>query len=115
MAPATPELRPRPLGWLFGLVAVANSVLLFCCLYSLLKGAERGYLALILVSGLVGLGMVAVGLLLTTLLRRQWHEAFGWMLLAVFSFGSCWVGAALCFYVIGGYLDAPLPAGQLLY
>lgn len=111
MAPAAPELRPRLLGLLFELVAVANSVLLFCCLYSLLKGAENCYLALILAVGLLGLGMVAVGLLLTTLLRRQWHKAFGWMLLTVFSFGSCWVGAALCFYVIGGHLDTPLPPG----
>jgi hypothetical protein len=98
-------------GWLFGLVAVAAGALVFCCCYSLLKSAESCYLALTLLASLLGLGLVAVGLALTTVLRRQWYKAFGWLLLVVGSFGSCWGGAALCLYVIGGHLSTvPPPA-----
>jgi len=96
---------------LLGLVAVAAGALVCCCFYSLLKSAASCYLALALLASLLGLGLVAVGWLLATLLRRQWYQAFNWLLLVVVSFGSCWGGTALCLYVVGGHLStAPPPS-----
>jgi hypothetical protein len=102
-----------PLSWLCALTLAVDAALVGCCLRSFLRSIETYYLALVLLAALAGL--LAAGLLLVSLLRRQWHRALPWVVLSVFNFGSCWAGLALFLYTVGVPFTPDPPPGSPIY
>jgi hypothetical protein len=109
MAPAAPGLRRWPLGWLVaGVLVVDGSTAGWCVAYLLYSNKiPSAYFPYFFNLGpgllllLAGMGLLALVLALSNAFRKQWRRALAWLLLCMFSSGSCVFGYFPVVLVVG--------------